>query len=92
MPSIDLGEYERYVDGLLAKLPERQAQVYRWRTGIGGERVTFKEIGARMGVSQTRAKQIFNIAERRVDGDIKVYEPPSFMSIVLGKIRNNRSR
>jgi RNA polymerase primary sigma factor len=47
------------VVGLLGELPEREAGVLRLRFGLGtGEPLTLKEIGARLGLTRERVRQI----------------------------------
>ena len=51
------------VQGLLAKLPERQRYVMERRYGLnGGKCATLKEIGQEIGVTRERARQIQNAA------------------------------
>jgi len=52
---------------LIGKLSERQALVLRSRFGIGGERQrTLEEIGQNLGITRERARQIEQVALRRL--------------------------
>jgi RNA polymerase sigma factor (sigma-70 family) len=60
------GEYERVLDAvqvrelhaLLAGLSDRERNVVRLRYGIGGEELSLREVGDRLGVSGERVRQI----------------------------------
>jgi RNA polymerase sigma factor (sigma-70 family) len=54
------------VEGLLATLPERQAAVLRLRFGLGGERLTYREIGKQLRLTGDRVWQLEQKALREL--------------------------
>lgn len=49
------------------RLPERDAQVLRWRFGLeGATPLTLAEVGAALGVSRERARQLEERALKRL--------------------------
>jgi RNA polymerase primary sigma factor len=59
--------FEDSVQGLLAKLPERQRYVVKRRYGLdGGRCLTLAEIGQEIGVTRERVRQIQKVALRKL--------------------------
>jgi RNA polymerase primary sigma factor len=54
------------IQDLLSQLPEREQQVLRWRFGLDDEPKTLEEIGALLGVTRERVRQIEARAKERL--------------------------
>lgn len=64
---LDVSLRKRALDEALAELPERDAEVLRLRFGLGdAEPLTLADVGARLGVSRERVRQIEAGALRRL--------------------------
>ena len=67
--AIHRARLQQEVKDLLAHLPAREAWVLRWRFGLAGEHDhTLREIGARVGLSSERVRQIERDAIERLRG------------------------
>jgi RNA polymerase primary sigma factor len=72
------------VHDLLAELPERERYVVERRYGLDGERcATLGEIGEEIGVTRERARQIQNVALRKLRSHALVGELESFLKLSL---------
>lgn len=68
------------IHGLLAKLPDRERHVIERRYGLdGGRCATLGEIGDEIGVTRERARQIQNVALRRLRSQALESELDSFL-------------
>lgn len=52
------GEADPALAAALAALPERERLALTWHFGLGGERLTLKEIGGRIGCTRERVRQL----------------------------------
>jgi RNA polymerase primary sigma factor len=72
------------VHDLLAELPERERYVVERRYGLDGERcATLGEIGEEIGVTRERARQIQNVALRKLRSHALIGELESFLKLSL---------
>src|SRR5919199_1368866 len=72
------------VHDLLAELPERERYVVERRYGLDGERcATLGEIGEEIGVTRERARQMQNVALRRLRSQAFEAELESFLNLSL---------
>jgi RNA polymerase primary sigma factor len=75
------------VHDLLAELPERERYVVERRYGLDGERcATLGEIGEEIGVTRERARQIQNVALRKLRSHALVGELESFLKLSLSPV------
>lgn len=63
------------LEGLVQKLPEREASVLRYRFGLdGGAEKTLEEVGRKFGVTRERVRQLQNLALRKLRRMVRAVE------------------